>query len=56
VIKWALFPYFVACHLQIDADQDPDPAYHNDAHPDPDFYLMRIWIRVFIFDADADPG
>jgi hypothetical protein len=33
-------PYVLACHLQIDADPVPDPAYHFDA--DPDFYLMRI--------------
>ncbi len=49
VIKWALIPYIVACHQQIDADQDPDPAYHRNLDPDPDFYLMRIWIRIFIW-------
>jgi hypothetical protein len=35
-------PYILACHLQIDADPVPDPAYHfaadPDADPDPDFY------------------
>ncbi len=43
------------CHLQIDADPVPDPAYHFDADPDPDFYLMRSG-SGFLFDADADPG
>jgi hypothetical protein len=37
-----------ACHLLIDAIPDPapvpDPAYHFDA--DPDFYLMRMQIRI----------
>jgi hypothetical protein len=38
--------YFLAFHLQTDADPDlvPDPAYHLDA--DLDFYLMLIWIRI----------
>jgi hypothetical protein len=39
----------MACHLQIDADQNPvpDPAYHSDADldADPGFYLMRKQIR-----------
>jgi hypothetical protein len=36
--------YILACHLQLDADpeQDPDPAYHFDADPDPTIQLMRI--------------
>jgi hypothetical protein len=34
----------LACHLQIDADLDS--AYHFDADPDPEFYLLRIRIRV----------
>jgi hypothetical protein len=34
----------LACHLQIDAEPDTDPAYHFDA--DPDFYLMRMLTRV----------
>ena len=37
-------PYVLACHQQIDAGPDPvadpDPAYHFDVDPDPDFYLM----------------
>jgi hypothetical protein len=37
----------LACHLQIDADSDPDPGYHFDADPDPD--------PTFPFDADPDP-
>jgi hypothetical protein len=36
-----------ACHLQIDADPDMDPAYHFDANPDPD--------STFQFDANPDP-
>jgi hypothetical protein len=49
VLKMAPIPYIFACHLQIDADPDPDsvPAYHFDAdpnpNPDPTFQL------------DADP-
>jgi hypothetical protein len=27
-------------------DADPDPAYHFDVNPDPDFYLMRMRIQV----------
>jgi hypothetical protein len=34
----------LACHLQIDADLDPDPACHFDANLDPDPTLQ--------FDAD----
>ncbi len=40
--KCAHIPYILACHLQIDADPVPDPAYHFDADAEPDFYLMRI--------------
>jgi hypothetical protein len=36
---------YLACHLQIDADPVPDPAYHIDADPDSDFNLMRN--RIF---------
>jgi hypothetical protein len=46
VLKYSYshIPYILACPLQIDADPDPvlDPAYHFDADPDSDFYLMRI--------------
>jgi hypothetical protein len=35
----------LACHLQIDVDPNPDPAYHFDADPDPDYR----------FDSDPDP-
>jgi hypothetical protein len=42
VLKFAHIPNILACHLQIDADQDP--AYHFDAAPDP------------TFQSDADPG
>jgi hypothetical protein len=44
VLKYFYIPFILACHLQIYAD--PDPAYHFDADPDPDFYLMRMSIRV----------
>ncbi len=41
-------PYVLACHLKIDVDPDPvpDPVYYCDANSDPDFYLMRIRIRM----------
>jgi hypothetical protein len=37
----------LACHLQIDADPEPvpDPAYHFDADPHPDYYFMRTRIH-----------
>jgi hypothetical protein len=35
-------PYMLNCHLRIDADPDPDPAYHIDADPN----------HTFHFDAD----
>jgi hypothetical protein len=56
VLKKADITHILACHLQIDAD--PDPAHHFDAGPDPDFYLMRIRIRVpktMQIHADPDP-
>jgi hypothetical protein len=37
MLKKAHIPYILACHLQIDADPVPDPAYLFDADPDPDF-------------------
>jgi hypothetical protein len=37
----------LACHLQIDADPYPDPAYYFDADRDLD--------PAFQFDADPDP-
>ncbi len=46
-----LIPYITASHLilHIDANPDPDPAYHFDvdADPDPD--------PAYHFDAGADP-
>jgi hypothetical protein len=45
MLKVALIPSILACHLQIDAD--PAPAYHLDPDPDPD--------PTFQFDADPDP-
>jgi hypothetical protein len=43
-------PYFLGFHLQIDADPDPvpDPAYHINAEPNPDFYLMSMRIQTRI--------
>jgi hypothetical protein len=35
----------LVCHLQIDVDEDPNPAYDFDADPDPAYH----------FDADPDP-
>jgi hypothetical protein len=35
-------------HFDADPDEDPASTYHFDADPDSDFYLMRIWIRIFI--------
>jgi hypothetical protein len=46
VLKYSHIPYILACPLQIDADPVLDPAYHFDADPDSDFYLMRIWVTV----------
>jgi hypothetical protein len=48
--KVLIFHTILACHFQIDAylDPVPDPAYHFDADPNPDFYLMRIRIRMLI--------
>ncbi len=38
-------PYILACHLQIDADQGPDPAYHFDADPcGPGFATLNTWV------------
>jgi hypothetical protein len=42
--NWIIFHTFLAGHLQIDADYDPDPAYHLDADPYPD--------SAYHFDAD----
>jgi hypothetical protein len=62
LLKLAHIPYILACHLQIDADPVPDPAYHFYADPNPDFYLMRMWIRMRIqvtkmmrINVDPDP-
>jgi hypothetical protein len=46
VLKLAHIPYVLACHLQIDADADLDPAYHFDVDPDRD--------PTFKFDANPD--
>ncbi len=48
VLKQAQISYILVCHLQIYVDPYtvPDPAYHFDADPDPDFYLMQMRIQV----------
>jgi hypothetical protein len=36
---------------------DPDSTYHPVADPDPDFYLIRIRIRLFtLIQIDLDPS
>ncbi len=49
--------YNLARHLKIDADPDlvPDLAYHFDKDPDanPDFYLMRMRIRIHNTSSDT---
>ncbi len=50
MLKQVHIPYISACHLQIDADQDPDPVYHFDADPDADPD------PAYHFDADPDPS
>jgi hypothetical protein len=34
VPKYAHIPFILACHLPIDADPVPDPAYHCAVDPD----------------------
>ncbi len=70
MLKQAHNPYILACHLQIDTElrMIPDPAYHYDADPDTDFYLILRLFLVLLFklvlanssldvvlDPDADP-
>ncbi len=56
------FPYTLACHLQIDADPDPGPAYHFDADPDlayqvdADPYPAFQFVRIHIHNTDTDVG
>ncbi len=50
--KEAHIPYILACHLQIDANPNPDPAYHCDADPDPTFQFyadpdLQHWETAF---------
>ncbi len=54
MLKQAHIPHILA-KLQTVADPDlvPNPAYHFDANPDPDFYMMLIRIWIFF---GADPG
>ncbi len=43
-------PYLIY-HFDADPDADPNPTYHRDADPedpDPDYYLMRFRILIFI--------
>jgi hypothetical protein len=46
---------FWACHLQIDADTDPDPAYHFDEDPDPAYNVDPDADPDPAFQFDADP-
>jgi hypothetical protein len=48
MLKQAHIPYILACHLQIDADPVPDPAYHFDAVPDvdPGYRTKMMRIRI----------
>ncbi len=47
--------YILACHVQIDADPVPDPAYYFDGSGS-GFYLMRMRIQVTtIMRIQADP-
>ncbi len=39
----------MACHLQLDSDMDPDPAYHFDADMDPN---LAYHVGTCV---DADP-
>ncbi len=48
MLKYAHIPYILARRMQIDKDPVPDPAYHFYAGLDPDFYFMRIRLRIFI--------
>ncbi len=42
-----MLKYILACHLQIDPDPVlADPAHNFDVDRDPDFYSMRIWMRI----------
>jgi hypothetical protein len=47
----------LACHLQIDADLDPDLAHNSDADPDPAYHFaMRIRKRIHNNDEKAKEG
>ncbi len=48
-----LFHTFWLVIFNIDADPDPEPAYHFDANPDPAYYVDPD--PTFQFDADPDP-
>jgi hypothetical protein len=41
-----ILPVSVVDPHHLDVDPDADLTYHPDAHPDPDFYLMRMQSRV----------
>ena len=47
--------WLVTCKSKIDADPDPDPAYHFDADPDTTFHFDSDPDPAFNFDADLDP-
>jgi hypothetical protein len=54
VLKKAHIQHILDCHLQIDADPDPDPAYHFDADPysahhfDADLYSTLFYPFVIV--------
>jgi hypothetical protein len=52
-----MFLYILACHLQINADSDPDPAYpsYMDSDPDPACHFDADPDPIFQFEADLDP-
>jgi hypothetical protein len=50
VLKQALIPYILACHLKIYAI--PHPAFHFVADTDPAITLMRMRIRIQIHNTD----
>ncbi len=47
MLKYAYIPYILTCHLQINVDPIPDPAYHFDqmSNSAANFLIMR---RLFL--------
>ena len=44
MLKEACIPYILSCHLQTDADPDPEPAHHFDAYADPTFNATKRFV------------